>query len=777
MNSDQLELPKMLVKDQEIAKLRKKRKSYHEQLSIHVSDIDDYISKGWTLDRKQKRKASVHRPKSQNQIFEDRVWCLFAEMGFSALNKDNKCEIEYTARDKEGNKKVHTKHQIDVIAIDDECVLVIECKSAEKERTKVTFKKDIESIMGYKKGVIDTIKTQLPETNGNKFLFMFATNNYDISTPDKERLQAQKIFHLDERTIEYYQELTRNLGHAAKYQFMAHVFEGEKIKNLNTDIPAIRGKMGGHTYYSFSIEPLTMLKISYVLHRNKTLDIHKPTYQRIIKRARLNEINSFINKGGFFPNSILVNVTNKNKRHLNFNPIAKQSDATISALGILSLPQQFGCAHIIDGQHRLYGYANSKYIKTNTIPVVLFENLEGEKQVQLFMQINENQKAVSKQLRHLLNADLLIGDADPQKQIDGYKLRIALNLGESSSSALKDYVLSDISAKTEKRNVTIEAIKTGLDASHFFNKYSRNSAILEDGYLDNGNPEKTSELTYSYLEHCFNYLAENITDEWEKAKGSKGDKGILTTNHGIGGLIRIFDDIVITIADKENVSPRVVPLEVLFDSADKYLKYLVLELRDLNNNEKDDLRKRNGAGAPLAYWHKFQQCIQKHCQNFIAHGLSEYVRNMSKKFNEDTRNAIDTILYRLKEATIVALKQMSTHSDWEFEMLPPKVYKSISAKATDYKLQHHITDVKVTDFLSLEDLKSTAKSNWQSPIDSLYSLPSDTKSKSATAKLHWLDFIITISKKDFNTYSVREDEYMKLKGISDELLKHLDTFN
>ncbi|MGK0747779.1 DGQHR domain-containing protein, partial [Yokenella regensburgei] len=80
---------------------------------------------------------------------------------------------------------------------------------------------------------------------------------------------------------------------------------------------------------------------------------------------------------------------------------------SISKLGILHLPNIYRSAYIIDGQHRLYGYANSEYAASNTVPVVAFVDLDKKEQVKLFMDINENQKAVSKNLRTTLQADLL----------------------------------------------------------------------------------------------------------------------------------------------------------------------------------------------------------------------------------------------------------------------------------------------------------------------------------------------------------------------------------
>lgn len=76
-------------------------------------------------------------------------------------------------------------------------------------------------------------------------------------------------------------------------------------------MPAIQGKMGGYTYYSFSIEPEKLLKIGYVLHRSEANKNMMPTYQRLIKKKRLQEVRSFINDGGYFPNSIIISIDTK----------------------------------------------------------------------------------------------------------------------------------------------------------------------------------------------------------------------------------------------------------------------------------------------------------------------------------------------------------------------------------------------------------------------------------------------------------------------------------
>ena len=184
------------------------------------------------------------------------------------------------------------------------------------------------------------------------------------------------------------------------------MFKDQLINNDRITIPALQGTMGGQKYYLFSIEPNTLLKIGFVLHRTRVNDSMAPTYQRLLVPSRLKGITKFIDEGGYFPNSIIINFAAVSKKmQVSFEAASKLSNSR-AKYGVLSIPNAYGIAYIIDGQHRVYGYAASKFKDTNTIPVVAFENMPSEEQLKIFMDINENQKAVKPSLRLDLEEDL-----------------------------------------------------------------------------------------------------------------------------------------------------------------------------------------------------------------------------------------------------------------------------------------------------------------------------------------------------------------------------------
>ena len=101
-------------------------------------------------------------------------------------------------------------------------------------------------------------------TGNKKFKVIICTKNYAISKSDVALIDEQKYFYIDDDRLEYYINLNKHLGNASKYQLLGNLFSGQKIANLDEVIPAIQGKMGGLTYYSFSIEPEKLLKIGTI---------------------------------------------------------------------------------------------------------------------------------------------------------------------------------------------------------------------------------------------------------------------------------------------------------------------------------------------------------------------------------------------------------------------------------------------------------------------------------------------------------------------------------
>lgn len=711
--------------------IRERKKTYEEKTTWRVA-LDNEAKEGWyyVKDTANPDKVKVHKDKTLSVQFENRLWVLFATMGFSKLNRDAHFEIEYTS-----NGTSHKK-QIDVFAVDEETVLVVECKCAEKPKDK-PWKTEIEAIHGYMQGVRAEINKMFPNRNVK---FIFATKNYIVGKSDKDLMEQFGIAHFDEKTIKYYEDLVKHLGSCARYQLLGGLFANKEIKGMDNRIPAIKGKMGGYTYYVFSIQPEILLKIGYVLHRSEANDGMMPTYQRIIKKARLKSVHDFIeNRHGFFPNSLLISVDTKKGKPLQFDLSDKQGVDNVTQLGILHLPNVYRSAYIIDGQHRLYGYSDSKNARTNSIPVVAFENMDQKQQVKLFMEINENQKAVSKNLRNTLNADLLWVSDNPIERREAIRSRIAQDLGDSSNSPLCNRVIIGEDQSDEYRCITLEMICSAIKDTSFLTKFCKDKTPSEYGNFDLDDNDKTLELLEKYLIGCFSYLKELLPEEWEK--NPKQD-GILLFNNAIGGLIRLFNDIAIELINA-GYDPK--KIDDFLEETHYYLEPLQDFFRNMSADTKQELRASYGGNGPKDYWRNLERAVHNAHDSFVPEGYIKYWEDHDKSHNEDSIRIMATAEQSARIFIVNTLKATSTN--W-IQEIPKKVYTS----ANNEKSKHEYDtgeSKEISEFFTMSDLCEIIMygPNWSTLFENVFTLPSQIKlSGGKKAKTEWMHVIDKLQK-------------------------------
>ncbi len=712
---------------------------------------------GWKVDRALKTLVRMKKPKPLDEQFEDEVWDLFASMGFEYMNKDRHLAIPYSASDHKLTK------QIDVFAVDKETIIFVECKCAFIGK-KGIFKDDIESIRGIREGLFCEAKKKFPN---RKAKYIFATKNYEVGTTDKNRMKDCDIQYFDEYAVNYFAELTKHLGGSARFQLLGHLFDAQKITAMDNEIPAIEGKMGGQTYYSFSIEPEKLLKIAYVLHRNEANSDLMPTYQRIIKKPRLKEIQKFINSGGFFPNSLIISI-NTGGRKLRFDRATPQVDSAISKIGILHLPQLYRSAHIIDGQHRLYGYADSKYSDNNTVPVVAFVNLDQNKQVEMFMEINENQKAVPKNLQNTLNADLLWTSDDWNKRRKALRLSMAQRLGEIQSSPLFGRIIIGENEADEICCITIETIENALKSTNFLSRYGNGNVISEDGTFDRGDNLATRDVLLPFIMNCFECFRENLREEWENGDGNHG---VLSINNSIHALIRVFNDIVNHLIHDSKIHPKSDSVENMVKEVEYYLAPLVTFFGSISDNDRKEIRTQYGSGGKTRVWRTYQRVVSESRTEFNPDGLAQWIRDNSKQFNEESFAMIRELGHIIKSS--FAQKLQTKYGDkWITAGMPPKVYRQANDKMGKQNYEYSITGngktVSIWDCVSLTNCKEIAiyGPNWSELFENGFTRPEERKiAGGKNKKIEWLTRLAKIESSSNPTTSISENDYIFIKAL------------
>lgn len=746
-----------IVSGKELITAKNKRKNLYIEARERKVALEELEEEGWEYvkDYADSKFVKVRKEKPFYERFEDQIWLLFFQMGFKHLNRDANFKMNY-----DFNNPDFTQ-QIDVFAADDETILIVECKSSE-DLNEVQFKKDIEKIHGQMEGLRKCALKQYP---GRKVKFIWATHNCIMSAKDIKRLQEWDIIFFSDSTIQYYSELVKHLGTCSRYQLLGNLLANTEIKKMQNKVLAIKGKMGGHEYYEFSIEPEKLLKIGYVLHRNEANKNMMPTYQRIIKRKRLKEVQSFINDGGYFPNSIIVSI-DSGGRKLQFDESPTKLDDSISKIGVLHLPKRYHSAYIIDGQHRLYGYSDSEYANTNSIPIVAFVDLDRSEQLKLFMDINENQKSVSKTLRITLNSDMLWDSPNQNERRDAIRSKIAQMCGEEQSSPLLGRVVIGEDEKNNIKCITIQAIQLALQKCSFFSTFAKNNTIATNGSFDVGDNQATIDRFYPFLEGCFKTVKNECETEW-----SLGEQGILTINRGIQGIIRIINDVVNLLIAQNKLFPLTQDIDDIINEVEYYMSPLLNHINKLTEEQRIELKSFYGGGAENKYLHYFQKVIHDSLTDFNPEGLEEYIENTTKEYNATSKEYIYAIEEKLKDVIAESLQEYYGDK-WLIKGLPKTTYKEAEKAASDknYELlsNDEESDIEPWDCISLSDCKDIVvySRNWSEIFESIITRPEDLILSTKEQKTEWIN---TISKEQNklskSTYSVPKSSFELISNI------------
>lgn len=725
LSQDQIDdLKKGLTSASDFDQTMKERKSpYSEEKAVKHKYVEQYLEDGWEkVGKKKKLTQRMGLPESPEDQFEDRLWCLFANMGYTRLNKTREWRLPF------GKGPEETK-QIDVFAVNDETVVFVECKhSATKKNSDL--KKELESYFAIIGGLVQCAKELFPDKE-RKTKFVLATQNLVLSENDSKRLQKLNGAYLSDVNIEYFEKLYESIGDAARYQFAGYLFEGNSIPALPNKVPAIRASMGGLRYYSFSIEPETLLKMSYVYHKNKANSEQMESYQRLVKGPRLKAIRNFINGDkGFFPNSIIINISSD--RPLQFD-LAKNDGDSSTKLGILHLPAKYKSAQIIDGQHRLLGYAGTDYAATHTIPVVAFENLSADMQIKLFMQINQNQKKVDKSLQNTLNAKIY-GESDIlEDRIRGMRLKIAEALANDKDSWLKGFVSSGV----DEGKITSNAIDIALNMDVFLGKIKK-SEIKIPGVFFKGDEEKAYQNYKRFILKSIELLVTNVSEVQQP-----GEDGYILTNRGLYGYLRCLGDIL---AHLRNQGETLEKVDDIMDKVSPFLQPLFeffnTKIKENEEETINSLKTIYGGGGDTRYMRTFEQVIHEQIPEFNPDGLQEYWEKFSRERVEEAKSIINELNDIIRDDLVNSLKD-KFGENWFNKGIPLATKKEITGRQTEYNDRFPDNPADEAGMICFDDFVEIILTNWDLFKD-------DYVEKGVTGerreKLAWIEKIATIKK-------------------------------
>lgn len=243
--------------------------------------------------------------------------------------------------------------------------------------------------------------------------------NAEATPADIEYALNHGVFLVDGR---YYKEICKGL-HSAIGPFARYQLFRDFLRSLQENELPVGWRSGGRnrvkfpalritsprnvSLYSCFIPASDLLRLGYVAR----LESRTPgAYQRLLKKEKLAGVAEFVHAKNVFKNNIVVGLHEKPK----FVRLRGSGDG-VPAIGHLSLEDVPASVWVIDGQHRLYGFASLEAAERNQLlPVMVMYDAKPNQgdQALTFVEINKYQTPITPDVLWALYSEVQPRSAD-----------------------------------------------------------------------------------------------------------------------------------------------------------------------------------------------------------------------------------------------------------------------------------------------------------------------------------------------------------------------------
>jgi len=649
------------------AEFMKRRRSFDEQ-KVNIKLVEDLRQDGWEPFNELKTGIKVRRKKSIDEILESRFWSILYWLGYEYLNIGRKFTLPISDCGKNLTK------QIDVLGIDAETVVVAECKASSKVSQR-SLQKDINELAGLQKPIANALRRAFGAGFKPKIIWIFVTENIRWSDPDLARASTANIHVLQARELSYFEEMAKKVGRAARYQFHAEFLGGKKIPAFEgRQLLATRTKLGGHTVFLFSARPVDILRIAFVNHRDLRDPTGAPTYQRMVKPGRLKAIGEFLNAGGYFPNTVLLNFHSRPR----FDRLSSDAVSDMQ-FGQLTLPDRYKSAWVVDGQHRLYGCTSARNL--DDLPnlfFLAFADLSSAEEANLFTTINNEQQRVSRKLLAELDGELKWDSENPHERLAAIASRAVDFLNMESHGPFEEKVVGPGLRSSNERPIDLPQFRQAIIASQLIGHVGPRTKNIVPGPCWDNNQKRTLERLVSLLSWYFSLVRDANISRWEGGKAHK-----LCTNFGAAGHTRLLGELIKYVGLRDRLSTNELELSILQEEILPLVQPVIDYISTTPEEEfKVTFTVPFGSSGPKNYFFILVKFIRKQLPDWVPPGFEEYVQQLTQ---EQVRLADERVKWIQAETqAFVITKLKEKLSDRFFDVGVPKtIYVKAHQKRSD----------------------------------------------------------------------------------------------
>lgn len=260
--------------------------------------------------------------------------------------------------------------------------------------------------------------------------FLYVSQS-EVDSAHQQRYPLLKF--MDQRVLSYFLSLSKTIKKSARFEIFKFLgVDFDKIGSQKSGAPSNEytglilpetpsGYPSGYKLVSFLIDPITLLRQSYVLRKDGWLD-NDFVYQRILIGSKIMNMRKYLTgEGRVFVNNVIVTLPDDVKLVDidNGNIMATPIDTSAVRRPVkIQIPQKSGNVGIIDGQHRVFSYhegddthepiiskiRDKQHLLVTGIifPKDLTEDERVRFQAKLFLEINDKQTRTKAALRQVI---------------------------------------------------------------------------------------------------------------------------------------------------------------------------------------------------------------------------------------------------------------------------------------------------------------------------------------------------------------------------------------
>jgi DNA sulfur modification protein DndB len=351
---------------------------------------------------------------------------------------------------------------------------------------------------------------------------LFVATGRELNERELRYFRRNKITVWTERQLHYYEALVLAIGAYAKYEIIYSMEIRTADQKIKITVPAVALKQprlvgpSSVELYAFTLPAVTLLEISSVLRRART---NAFTYQRILSRERLPRIAEFLKKSSaILPTCIVAHLSDEAAVEPMPEEIQKKLGRDQHVV-LLTIPNEYSSLEIIDGQHRLFGFAHTpkRVAEQFNLVVVGVRHLSTDKRSRTFVAINDKAKRVDPSLVSFLQYTDNEKTCLKHPYLMAIKVAVELNNRDPFKNAIR---LWDDGPQT----ITLKGISG----------YDLKGMVGETGLLRKYYPNHSASYV-GVLRAYFGIIREVFENEWKAPKTY-----IVATNRGVTAFLKLL---------------------------------------------------------------------------------------------------------------------------------------------------------------------------------------------------------------------------------------------